>query len=97
VKRILHKSEETGEKIGLSLSRPRHRDLLVDRKSKPKSDMPDWWISAGWRSDEEEEDEEERETNSEDDDDDNNNNDNNNDNEDGAPPAATVMSTVTAN
>ena len=43
---ILHKSEKTGEKIGINLSRPRHRNLLIDHKSKPKSDMPNWWILA---------------------------------------------------
>lgn len=69
----------------------RHRsDNVIDKKSKPSDEMPDWWISSRWvpleESDEENVDDEEfiditdRDNNNDrnDNNNDNDNNDNNN-------------------
>lgn len=46
---ILDEAERIGESIGTGLSRQRHRSKNnIDKKSKPKDNMPDWWISARW-------------------------------------------------
>ena len=43
------RSDEIGTSIGTGLSRIRHRlEDCIDNKSKPKSDMPNWWISSTW-------------------------------------------------
>ena len=35
-------------RLGTGLSRMRHHLDDIDKKSKPKDDMPDWWISSNW-------------------------------------------------
>ena len=47
IKKILKRAEEIGESIGTGLTRKRYPSEKND-KSKPKEDMPDWWISSSW-------------------------------------------------
>ena len=70
----MKRAEEIGISVGTGLSRVRHRsDTYIDKKSRPKDEMPDWWISSNWvapSSDSDDEEDEEDEVNY---DDDNNN------------------------
>ena len=72
----------------MGLSRVRHQsEKYIDLKSRPKDNMPDWWISSNW-IDLPESDEDEDEDNDENDDNNNNNglnnqNDGNNRDKDG--------------
>ena len=69
------RSDEIGTSIGTGLSRTRHRlEDCIDNKSKPKSDMPNWWISSTWVPPDDDDDDE-------DDDDDDKNDDNGGDND----------------
>ncbi|CAG8771275.1 325_t:CDS:1, partial [Rhizophagus irregularis] len=57
IQKILHRSEEIGISIGSGLSRPRYRsDENFDKKSKPKENIPSWWISSSWVAQESDED-----------------------------------------
>ena len=61
---MLYYAEEIGISLGTGLSRVRHRvNDFVDEKSRPKDNMPNWWISSNWTN---------PESADEDDDDDNN-------------------------
>ena len=67
----------------MELSRVRYcSENLIDKKSKPKDDMPDWWIFSNWVSPESSEEDEEdnllSDNNNDNDNDNNNNNGNNN-------------------
>lgn len=77
----MDRADEIGISIGTGLSRVRHRsDNYVDNKSKPKDDMPSWWISSNWIPPEsEDEDDEDDEDDSENDNDPENVNDTVND------------------
>ncbi|RHZ48354.1 hypothetical protein Glove_552g2 [Diversispora epigaea] len=55
IKKLLHRSEEVGKKIGTGLSRIRWRDEnFVDEKSEPPTNIPEWWISNNWKKSKEE-------------------------------------------
>lgn len=46
---MLYHAEEIGISLGTGLSRVRHRvNDFVDEKSRPKDNMPNWWISSNW-------------------------------------------------
>jgi hypothetical protein len=46
---MLYHAEEIGTSLGTGLSRVRHRvNDFVDEKSRPKDNMPEWWISSTW-------------------------------------------------
>ena len=71
--------------VGTGLTRIRHRsDNYIDRKNKPKDNVPVWWISASWVSSESEEDEDNVDNDGDHDENDKNDNDGlNNQNDDG--------------
>ena len=77
-------ADEIGISIGMGLSCVQHRsENLIDKKSKPKDDMPDWWISSNWvppESSEEDEGDNLLSDNNNDNDNDNDNNNNNGNN-----------------
>ena len=85
IKKILHRAEEIAINVGTGLTRIRHRsDNYIDRKNKPKDNVPVWWISASWVSSESEEDEDNVDNEGDHDENDKNNNDGlNNQNDDG--------------
>jgi hypothetical protein len=84
----LARSDEIGTSIGTGLSRIRHRlEDCIDNKSKPKSDMPKWWISSTWVPPDDDDDDDDNDKNDENggdndknDKDDNNDVNDNNDN-----------------
>ncbi|CAB5190276.1 unnamed protein product [Rhizophagus irregularis] len=79
IQKILHRSEEIGISIGSGLSRPRYRsDENFDKKSKPKENIPSWWISSSWVIQESDEDGDEEDNSNDNNNDDNNDEDKNN-------------------
>lgn len=46
----MYRAEEIGISLGTGLSRVRHRVDNYTDKSRPKDNMPDWWISSTWTS-----------------------------------------------
>jgi hypothetical protein len=77
----LKRADEIGISIGTGLSHVRHRsENFIDKKSKPKDDMPDWWISSNWVPPESSEEDEEDNSLSDHNNDNDNDNDNNNNN-----------------
>ena len=92
----MKRADEIRISIGMGLLRVRHRlENLIDKKSKPKDDMPNWWISSNWvppESSEEDEGDNLLSDNNNDNDNDNDNN-NNNGNNNGS---ASGMSSITA-
>ena len=90
----MKRADEIGISIGTGLSRVRHRsENFIDKKSKPKDDMPDWWISSNWvppESSEEDEEDHSLSDNNNDNDNDNDNNNNNGNNNGGAGDTSSI-------
>ena len=90
----MKRADEIGISIGTGLSRVRHRsENFIDKKSKPKDDMPDWWISSNWvppESSEEDEEDNSLSDNNNDNDNDNDNNNNNGNNNGGAGSTSSI-------
>jgi hypothetical protein len=58
---MLYHAEEIGTSLGTGLSRVRHRvNDFVDEKSRPKDNMPEWWISSTWTNPESDEDDDDK-------------------------------------
>lgn len=58
IKSILHRAEEIAISIGTGLTRIRHRSDEYSDNSRPKNNIPDWWISSNWVSPPESDDDE---------------------------------------
>ena len=78
----------------MGLSCVQHRsENLIDKKSKPKDDMPDWWIFSNWvppESSEEDEGDNLLSDNNNDNDNDNDNNNNNGNNNGSAGSTSSI-------
>ena len=90
----MKRADEIEISIGMGLSRVRYRlENLIDKKSKPKDDMPDWWISSNWvllESSEEDEGDNLLSDNNNDNDYDNDNNNNNGNNNGSASSTSSI-------
>ncbi|CAB5379525.1 unnamed protein product [Rhizophagus irregularis] len=64
--KILIRAEEIRESIGTGLSHVRYRlTNAVDKESRPKDNMPRWWISSNWIESDEDDDDKNHQENDE--------------------------------